>query len=168
MRVALSPGRWQLGAPLLMKINADECWTGWDTGMSGREERLLSGLTGRRAWFALRCMTQPYVSACLFSFSVPPQKLLPPGGRWLVLGSELRPGQTRLRAKATCPQHSTLTTADFRPRGGFASLWSFSPSLFWSVIALSSDICRFCFKAVFAWEWCFFYVTSAFEYYGIF
>lgn len=41
--VLLSPTLWQLLAPLLMKINADECWTGWTAWVSDGKESRLSG-----------------------------------------------------------------------------------------------------------------------------
>lgn len=44
------------------EINADECWTDWVAGVLAGGERRLSRLTGRLAWFALRCMRQPFAS----------------------------------------------------------------------------------------------------------
>lgn len=129
MWVVLLARLWQLAAPLLMKINADKCWTGWGARVSAGEERWLSGLTGRLAWSALRCMTQLFASAP-YSASVAPWLLLQ-GGLWRLEQSWGWGSRGSRPRQHVSYQYSTVTSAD-----AALMLQNFSLPLFGSVIAL--------------------------------
>lgn len=91
-QVSLGSSVWQRAASLLMKINADKCWAGQ---ASARHRETLCELTGPRACFALRCMTQPFT----WHSPKPPLPLScpPPSEQGCRRG-----GWRRLTAQATC------------------------------------------------------------------
>lgn len=134
MRGALSPGRWQLGAPLLMKINADECWTGWDTGMSGREENSSLGWQADAPglhWDAWRSPTsQPSYSASVS----PPPKVAPSWGE--VTGSWIR---AEARADEAQSQGNMSLVFHFDNCWFSASWWLCLPVKLQSIFVLVSN-----------------------------
>lgn len=139
----LLPRLWQLAVPLLMKINADECWTGWGARVSGGEERRLCELTGRCAWFALRCMMQPFASAP-YPASVA-LRLLLGRGVWRLEQSWSWGSQPRQHVSY---QYSTVTSADAALMLQNLSL-CFGLSLHFSFPQLSLCVCLCVCKSVF-------------------